>query len=162
VQSKASGYQTTNYCPPTPPEPEPPEPDCKTLKGKLSASLAPEAVDENDEALVPLGTGVLVTLLRKGGGLESPACLENRPRLRSVFDEKGGSIETTAPLGRLTLPLTNSTKFWSLKPGGRISRTIKIGGGCDTVTVATSSRLPTNIKRCTIAGRVVVVIKRLK
>jgi hypothetical protein len=59
------------------------------------------------------------------------------------------------------VPLTTDAKFWSLKPGGRISRTIKIGGGCDTAT-ATASRLSTYITRCTISGRVVVVIKRLK
>ena len=58
------------------------------------------------------------------------------------------------------MPLTTDTKFWSLKPGGRISRTIKIGGGCDTAT-APASRLSDYITRCTISGRVVVVIKRV-
>lgn len=162
LNAKAGGFQTTNYCPPTAPNPEPTAPECKTLKGKLGATLAPEATDEGPDALVPLGQGVRISLIRKGGGMEPRSCLENRPAVRSVQEKKGAQFETTAILGPLTVPLgVTDTKFWSLKPGGRISRTIKIGGGCETTT-ATSSGLSEHIKRCTIGGRVVVVIKRLK
>ncbi len=68
------------------------------------------------------------------------------------------------PSGGLTVPVANATKFWSLKPGGRLSRTITIGGGCETITAqsAQASVLPENIKRCTISGKVVVMIKPLK
>jgi hypothetical protein len=162
LKAKAGGFKTTNFCPPTAPEPEPSEPDCRTLNGRLGATLSPEATDESDATLVPLGHGVLFTLIRKGGGSEPQSCIENRPTVHSVQDKKGANIETTSQLGPLSVPLgASSTKFWSLKPGGRISRTIKIGGGCDTAT-AQASRLSSSIKRCTIGGRIVVVIKRLR
>ncbi len=162
VKVKAGGFQTTNYCPPTAPNPEPPDPDCRTLTGKLGATLLPEPTEGGDDALVPLGHGVNLTLIRKGGGLASQSCLKDRPRLRSPLEDKGVSIETTAPLGPLTVPLgSSSAKFTSLKRNDRISRTIKIGGGCASPTVATSSRLSEYITRCTIAGRIVVVIKRV-
>lgn len=162
LKAKAGGFNTTNYCPPTAPKPEPSEPDCRTLKGRLGATLTAEAGDEADGGLVPLGHGVLITLIRKGGGMEPQSCFEDRPTVHSVDDEKGANIETTSLLGPLSVPLgANSTKFWSLKPGGRISRSIKIGGGCDTAT-AQASGLSEHIKRCTIGGRIVVVIKRLK
>lgn len=161
LKATAGGFQTSNYCPPTAPQPEPSEPECKTLTGKLGATLAPEEYSGDDD-LAPLGNGVLITFLRRGGGMEPASCLENRPSVYPVQKDKGVIVDTTATLGPLTVPLgVNSTKFWSLKPGERISRSIRIGGGCDTAT-ATASALSTYIKRCTVGGRIVVVIKRLR
>lgn len=166
AKSKAtvSGFRTTNYCPPTPPEPEPPEPDCKTLKGKLGVVLLPQAEAGEDGDLAPLGRGVMFAVVRRGGGSQTPACLEYRPSLIPVEESRGVQIETLPlPSGGLTVPLANATKFWSLKPGKRLSRTITIGGGCEGVTTQTAqaSVLSENVKRCTIKGKIVVVIKRL-
>jgi hypothetical protein len=161
LKAKASGFQENNYCPPTAPEPAEEAPDCRTLTGKLGATLSPEADDASGGGLVPLGQGVMINFIRKGGGMEPTSCTKNRPRLDAVQKKKGVNVETTASLGPLTVPLTTDAKFWSLKPGGRISRTIRIGGGCEGVT-ATASRLSPYVTRCTISGRVVVVIKRLK
>ena len=161
LKAKASGFHEKNYCPPTPLEPPEEAPECETLTGKLGATLTPEVDEASEGGLVPLGQGVLISFIRKGGGMEPPSCMKNRPNLNPVQKKKGVIVETTAPLGPLTVPLTTDTKFWSLKPGGRISRTIKIGGGCDNAT-AKASRLSSYITRCTISGHVVVVIKRLK
>jgi hypothetical protein len=107
----------------------------------------------------------MLSVVRKGGGSQPLSCLENRPTLTPVDEDRSVQIETLPrPGGGLTLPLTNGTQFWSLKPGGRLSRTITIAGGCEAVTTQTAqaSTLSSNIKRCTIKGKVVVVIKRLK
>lgn len=162
LKTKLSGYQTSNYCPPAKLAPEPPAPECKPLDGKLGVILSPQGSNEDDGDVVPLGRGVLVSFIRKSNTAQSPACLEGRPRPRAIQESRGVLVETTPiPSGLLTVPLANGTKFWGLKPGQRLSRTIKIGGGCDTVT-AQASRLSEYVKRCTIGGRIVVVIKRLK
>ena len=128
-------------------------------KGTLAATLTPEATEEGDDQLAPLGHGVLLTLVRRGGGAQPASCLEGRPKVRSLKDKKGAIVETTAALGPLVVPLgANSVKFWKLKPGARIARHIRIGGGCETATI---SRLSSSIKRCTIGGQIVVTIKRL-
>lgn len=165
LKATVGGFQTTNYCPPTAPNPEPPEPSCKTLKGKLAVVLLPQAEAHEDGDLAPLGRGVMMAVVRRGGGSQTPSCLENRPTLHPVKEDQGVQIETLPlPGGGLTVPITNATKFWGLKPGGRLSRTITIAGGCDAVTTQTAqaSRLSSNIKRCTIKGKIVVVIKRLR
>jgi hypothetical protein len=95
LKAKAGGFQTTNYCPPTAPNPEPSEPDCRTLQGKLGATLSPEAPDEGDEALVPLGAGVLITLIRKGGGSE-PLSAATRPRRRPAGCPRASSAARSA------------------------------------------------------------------
>jgi hypothetical protein len=165
-KATAGGFHTTNYCPPTRPEPEPPEPSCQTLKGKLGVVLTPQVEDQGDVNLAPLGRGVMVSFIRKGGASQTPSCLENRPVLRAANEKQGVNVGTLPqPGGELMVPLgANATRFWGLKPGQRLSRTITIGGGCDTVNVKTAiaSRLSENIKRCTIGGKIVVVIKRLK
>ncbi len=162
LKAKVDGFQTTNYCLPTAPEPEPEAPDCRTVTGKLAALLTAEIPSKSHEELAPLGQGVLLTLVRKSKTSQSHSCLANRPTVTSLKDDKGVHIDTTPlPQGSLAVPLVNSTKFWALTPGGRISRRIKIGGGCETAT-AHSSRLDSSIKRCTIGGTVVVVVKRLK
>ncbi len=166
AKSKATvdGFQTTNYCPPTAPNPEPPKPNCKTLKGKLAVVLLPQAEAHGEGDLTPLGRGAMLSVIRKGGGSQTHSCLENRPTLHPVDEDQSVQIETLPlPGGGLTVPLANATKFWGLKPGGRLSRTITIAGGCDAVTTQTAqASLSTNIKRCTIKGKIVVVIKRLR
>jgi hypothetical protein len=164
TKATVAGFHTTNYCPPTAPSPEPPEPECKTLKGKLGVALLPQLEVHEDGDLAPLGRGVVLAVVRRGGGSQSSSCLENRPTLRPVDEDEGVQVETLPlPGGGLTVPLTNATKFWGLKPGGRLSRTITIGGGCDRVTAQTAqaSGLSEHVKRCTISGKIVVVIKRL-
>ncbi len=160
LKASLGGYQTSNYCPPTPRNPEPPAPSCKTVKGKLGMLLIPEPFEGGD--LAPLGNGVMVSFARIGGGFQNSTCLENRPTLRPVRADQGVQIETLPlPSGGLTLPLTGSTKMLALKPGQRIQRSITIGGGCDTVTAtARASRLSSNIRHCTVRGKVVVTIKR--
>lgn len=160
----ADAFRTTNYCPPTAPNPDPPEPDCKTLRGELGVVLIPQAEAQDDGDLTSLGRGVMLSIVRRGGGSQTASCLQDRPTLRPVKKDEGVQIETLPlPSGGLTLPLTNATKFWALKPGGRLSRTITIGGGCDRATTqtATASGLSEHIKRCTISGKVVVVVKRV-
>ncbi|MGC1166843.1 MAG: hypothetical protein WA862_12110 [Solirubrobacterales bacterium] len=163
-KASVGGFQTTNYCPPTRPEPEPPEPDCRTLKGKLGVLLTPQVEDQGDVDLAPLGRGVMVSFIRKGGASQTQSCLENRPTLRAANEKQGANVGTLPlPGGELMVPLgANAPRFLSLKPGQRLSRTITIGGGCDTIKVQTAiaSRLSESIKRCTIAGKIVVVIKR--
>lgn len=162
LKAKLGGYQTTNYCYPTPLVPEPPEPECKTLAGKLSVVVSPQGSNDDDGDVVPLGRGVLISLIRKSNTSQTQSCLKGRPAPHAIQENQGVYVDTTPqPQGLLTVPLANATKFWGLKPGDRLSRTIKIGGGCDTIT-AQASRLSDNIKRCTIGGRIVVVIKRLK
>jgi hypothetical protein len=162
VKTKLSGYQTSNYCPPAKLVPDPPAPECKPLGGKLGVTLTPQGSADDDGNVAPLGRGVLASFIRKSSTGQTPACMEGRPKLRAI-QEGNGVLVDTAPLpgGLLTVPLANATKFWGLKPGQRLSRTIKIGGGCETVT-AQASRLSDYVKRCTIGGRIVVVIKRLK
>lgn len=165
LKATVDGFRTTNYCPPTAPNPEPPEPGCKTLKGKLGVVLLPQPEAHEDGDLAPLGRGVMISVVRRGGGSQTPSCLENRPILHPVKEDQGVQVETLPhPSGGLTLPLANGMKFWSLKPGGRLSRTITIAGGCEAVTTQTAqaSRLSEHIKRCTIGGKIVVMIKRLK
>jgi hypothetical protein len=162
LKTKLSGYQTSNYCSPTPLAPEPPQPECKPLDGKLGVLLSPQGSNEDDGDVVPLGRGVMVSFIRKSNTMQNPSCLEGRPKARAIQEDKGVHVDALQlPGGLLTVPLANGTKFWGLKPGQRLSRTIKIGGGCETVT-AQASRLSEYIKRCTIGGRIVVVIKRLK
>ena len=163
-KATAENFRTTNYCPPTPPNPEPPEPVCKKLKGKLGVALLPEIEAHEDGGLAPLGRGVMLSVVRRGGGSQAPSCLENRPTLYTIKEDQGVQVETLPhPSAGLTLPLADATKFWSLKPGQRLSRTIAIGGGCETITAqsAHASTLSPSIKRCTIGGKVVVMIKRL-
>ena len=162
LKTKLSGYQTSNYCAPTPLKPEPPAPECKPLDGKLGVILSPQGSNDDDGDVVPLGRGVLVSFIRKSNTAQTQSCLEGRPKLRAIQEDKGVFVDTAQlPGGLLTVPLANGTKFWGLKPGQRLSRTIKIGGGCETVT-AQASRLSDYVTRCTIGGRIVVVIKRLK
>jgi hypothetical protein len=154
-----SGYQTSNYCPPTPRQEEPPAPTCKTVKGKLGMLLLPEPYEDGD--IAPLGNGVLVSFIRRGGGAQDPSCLQDRPTLHPLKEEKGVQISTLPlPAGGLTLPLTNSTKMLALKPGQRIQRSIAIGGGCENVTATATASLSGNLRRCTVGGKVVVTIKR--
>jgi hypothetical protein len=161
VKAVADGYHTTNWCPPTAPDPEPPAPECKTLTGKLGAALVPETDKGGDDDLAPLGRGVMLALVRRKGGFQEQSCLQNRPSLRAIKKDEGVLIDTTPlPGGTIVVPLVNATRFWSLKPGQRLERTIAIGGGCDRVK-ATSSALNSHITRCTISGKIVVV-KRLK
>jgi hypothetical protein len=163
VKTKLGGYHTSNYCPPAKLDPEPPDPECKPLGGKLGVVVTPQGDSDDDGDLAPLGRGVLISFIRKGNVTQTPSCLEGRPRLRAIQRDQGVNVDTAQMPGGalLTVPLTNATRFHSLKPGQRISRTIKIAGGCDTVT-AQASRLSEYITRCTIGGRIVVVIKRLK
>jgi hypothetical protein len=162
-KATVGGFHTTNYCPPTPAQPEPPEPSCKTLKGKLGV-LVTSQIEEGDNDLAPLGRGVMVSFIRKGGGVQTPSCMEDRPVLRAANEEQGMNVGTLPqPGGELMVPLgATGNRFWSLKPGQRLSRTITIGGGCDSVTTQTAiaSRLSEHIKRCTVSGKIVVVIKR--
>ena len=108
----------------------------------------------------------MLTMIRKGGGSEPASCLEFRPTIHPTpaEEDRGVVVDTTAALGLVSLPLgASSATFVGLKPGERIARTIKIGGGCDSAKVTTTrGRLGTDIKRCTIGGHVVAVIKRLK
>jgi hypothetical protein len=159
TKADLSGYQTSNYCPPIPRQEEPPQPNCKTVKGKLGMVLLPEPFEDGD--IAPLGNGVMVSFIRKGGGAQDLPCLADRPTLRPVKADQGVQIETLVmPGGGLTLPLTGSTKMLALKPGQRIQRSIAIGGGCDTVTATATASLSSSIKRCTVRGKVVVTIKR--
>jgi hypothetical protein len=165
-KAAVGGFHTTNYCPPTPAQPEPPEPSCKTLKGKLGVLLTPQVEDQGNDDLAPLGRGVMVSFIRRSGGTQTPSCMENRPVLQAANHKQGVNVGTLPhPGGELMVPLgASGARFWSLKPGQRLARTITIGGGCDSVTAQTAiaSRLSEHIKRCTIRGKIVVVIKRLR
>jgi hypothetical protein len=159
-----SGYQRSNYCPPTPPQDPPPAPTCRTAAGKLGITLLPEESTRDDDELTPLGRGIMATFVRRGGGSQDPSCLENRPTLTALADERGTQIETLVqPSGGLTVPIgAGSPKFESLKRGQSIRRSVKIHGGCDAVaTTATPSSLSTTIKYCAVKGRIVVTIKRV-
>lgn len=164
-KATVDGYRTTNYCPPTSPEPEPPAPDCRTLSGKLAVALTPQSEGPGDDDLAPLGRGVMISIIRRNGSPQTQSCLADRPTPRAVKEDEGVLIETAPqPHGLLIVPLgTNSGRFTSLKPGARLFRTITIAGGCQTATAtAKASVLSEHIKRCTIGGKIVVVIKRPK
>jgi hypothetical protein len=161
VKATLGGFQTTNYCPPTPLAPEPPAPNCRTLRGKLGVLLTPQP-KEGDSEHAALRRGVLITIQRKGKSAQTPACLSDRPKLEAVDEDQGVHVDTGPhPYGAIGVPVANAIDFWKLKRGRRISRTIKIGGGCDTITAHTSS-LPSEITSCTIRGKLVVVIKRTR
>jgi hypothetical protein len=154
VASRLSNYKFNNYCHPTPKVPEPPEPSCKTLRGKLGVGLA--AVEEESE-LTPLSLPVVVALYRNGGGAQPGSCLKDRPKLTTVGEDDGYEVQ---PQGGLTVPLgVQDVKFWRLRVGGKIQRTIAIGGGCEGIT-ARASTLSPHVKHCSIRGKVHVVVKR--
>ena len=163
LKTIAKGFQTSNYCDPTPPAPEPKEPECRTLTGKLGVVLSPQKLSKAEEETAPLRRDVLISFARRSGSSQSASCLAGRPTPEAINESKGVYIDTTPRAYSYTaLPLRASAlDFAHLKPGKKIAEKIAISGGCDRIT-ASASALSENIKRCTVKGRVVVVIKRLK
>ncbi len=162
AKAKASldGYQTTNYCYPTPLAPEPPKPECKTLSGKLGAVLTPQKRGGDDE-IAALDRGVLLTLQRKSNTTQDGQCLRDRPTPEALDQDQGVNIDTAqVPYGALTVPAASALKFWKLRKGGRVRNTIKISGRCDRADAGVSS-LPDEIKRCTVHGTIVLIVKRI-
>jgi hypothetical protein len=158
------GYHRSNFCLPTPPQDEPPAPTCVTGSGKLGVTLIQESSIADDDETAPLGKGMMVTVVRQGGASQENSCLEDRPKLRALTENRGTHLETLArPGGGLTVPIgAGSPRFEALKKGQSIRRSIKIEGGCQTArTTAAASGLSEHIKYCTLRGRVVVTIKRV-
>jgi hypothetical protein len=153
LEADVSGFDTTNYCPPTAPFPEPPEPTCKTLKGKLAVALSP--------TVGPRRRDVLIHFARRNNKHQDFSCLRDRPVPVPVRSSEGIYVDTTPqPYGEFQVPLKASwAHFFFLKPGERLKERIKIHGRCDRVT-ARASALPEEIKSCTLGGRIVVTIKR--
>lgn len=159
LKSGSRGYRTTNYCPPTRPAKLPDPPACGTLAGRARVHLSPEPQESDD--LVPLARGVMLNIGRLGGGRQDMTCMRHRPTLQPPY----GTILDTLPFTEetISLPLGQlSMKLAKLRVGQRISRVVTLGPGCDPARVrAGAARLDSNIRRCTLQGRVVVTVRRL-
>jgi hypothetical protein len=155
LEADVSDFQTSNYCPPTAPFPKPPEPTCKTVKGKLGVVLSPTQG--------PRARDVLIHLARRNKKHQEFSCLQDRPIPLAVRSNEGVYVDTTPqPYGEFQVPLrAHWADFYLMKPGERLKEKIKIHGRCDRVT-AHASALPEEIRSCTVGGRIVVTIKRLR
>ncbi len=153
LEADVSGFQTSNYCPPTARFPEPPQPTCKTVKGKLGVVLSP--------TLRPQTRKVMIHFSRRNKKHQALSCFQDRPVPEAVRSSEGVYVDTMPqPYGEFQVPLkVHAAYFFFMKPGERLKEKIKIHGRCDRVT-AHASALPDEIKRCTLGGRIVVTIKR--
>lgn len=159
LKTRSRAYRTTNYCPPSRPARLPDPPACKTMSGRSRISLSPEPEESGD--LTSLARGVMVNIGRIGGGRQDMTCMRNRPSVHPPY----GTVADTLPFTEQTIsfPIGQlSMAFAKLRVGQRISRVVTLGPGCDPMRVrAGAARLDSNIRRCTIEGRVVVMVKRL-
>jgi hypothetical protein len=156
-------FGTSNYCPPT--VPDPPRPVCKTLGGKLGVTLGPEKLTKEEKELSPLaGQPVLILLTRHGGGRQTYSCASERPTPRAIDAGRGVRMETllVPTASWIAVPIKpRSLAFSELKRGERLSTKVKIRGRCDRIA-AHASALPEGITNCTVRGKIVVTIKRVK
>ena len=103
--------------------PEPPAPECKTLAGKLAVVVTPQGRQRRRRRPGPArARGVLISFIRKGGGIADAVVPGGTARACTRSRKRQGVIRrhhASAHRALLTVPLTNDTKFWSLKPGER-------------------------------------------
>lgn len=160
LRTELSGFQTTNYCPPTAPV-KIEEPVCRPrFASPLLVGIGTEL--SNGEELAPLGrqTLAVVSPARPARFLQRADCRKERPSIDTDKERLGWSVEPPA----LSVPTgIVNTKLWNLKPGREVRGTTRIGGGCGRASVtAHASAIPSTITSCTLTGRVVVNIKRLR
>ncbi|MBS1886634.1 MAG: hypothetical protein JSU06_05525 [Actinobacteria bacterium] len=157
VETRLSGWQTTNYCPPGTPAPEPPEPTCtKKLRSAISVGLAPVQEPAGPEDPTPLVHDVQIAVLRHPPKPQTPSCHKDRPSIASEIWQADPYAGIIAPLG------ANDVQFLKLGIGKRLKRTVEIGGGCGGATLRAhaSAAIPVHITSCVLTGKVVVTIVR--
>ncbi|MFN8217760.1 MAG: hypothetical protein U0R71_14295 [Solirubrobacterales bacterium] len=156
LRATVSGFQTTNYCPPSQPV-EIPKPECKNLSGRLGVALSPLAKTAEEGGLVPLGQETLVTLWRTGGQAQSRSCLTDRPDIEAEREEDGFKLD---PYGGIVVTSgISNTELFKLKPGHREVGRTKISGGC-RLAHAHASFVAANVTSCTLEGSIVTIVKR--
>jgi hypothetical protein len=160
VQTQLSGWQTTNYCPPTEPQPEPPEPECtKKMKSKLAIGVVPAKEETSDDDPAPLVHQTQVFLYRSKATPQTASCVQRRPKIEAESEASKGwladpYVGIVAPLG------ATDVQFRKLKVGGTLRRTVTISGGCRKASFDASASVAPEIRSCVVKGKVVLMVKR--
>jgi hypothetical protein len=162
VQTELSGWQTTNYCPPSEPQPEPPEPVCtKKLKSTVGVGITPVKEELSDDDPVPLVRQTQVTIFRSKATPQTASCAQQRPKIEAESEASQGwladpFVGVIAPLG------ATDVQFRKLKVGETLRRTVTISGGCRKASfgAGASAAVSSYIRSCVVKGKVIVMVKR--
>lgn len=160
VQTTLSGWQTTNYCPPTEPLPEPPEPECtKRMKSKAAISVLPAKEERSDDDPTPLVHQTRVMVLRSKATPQTVSCLQQRPKIEAESEASEGWLAD--PYVGIVAPLrATDVQFRKLKVGETMRRTVTISGGCRKASFDASASVAPQIRSCVVRGKVVLMVKR--
>jgi hypothetical protein len=164
VDVRLGGWQTTNYCDPTPKAPEPEQPTCKSGSAPLVLAITSTAKDvpiDNEEP-APLSRESQVTIARTKGFAQNPACAERRPDIPFEFEDELGWFAD--PMAGVAVGMNAPTSaYGKLAKGKTLHRQIQISGGCGGVSAHASevTKMPDNITKCTLDGVIFVKVTGL-
>jgi hypothetical protein len=162
---RVGGWQTTNYCDPTPKAKEPPEPTCKSgaspLALAITSTLGPVPT-EDEEELAPLDGETQIVVGRTKPFAQKKGCNEERPDIKFEYEHELGWHANPGAGVALGMGVGTS-KFRGLTKGKTIRRQIQISGGCGAASARASAvpKAPFGITKCTLEGVVFVTVKGL-
>lgn len=155
---RVGGWQTTNYCDPTPKAPEPEEPICKSGSSPLILAITSTAKDVpiDDEDLAPLSRETQVTIGRTKGIPQRSSCTDKRPDIPFEFEQDLGWFAD--PRAGVAIGMNAPTSaYGKLAKGNTLRRQIQISGGCGGAS-AHASAVPDHITKCTLEGVIFVTV----
>ncbi|MDQ2630985.1 MAG: hypothetical protein M3Y75_08440 [Actinomycetota bacterium] len=160
VRTELSGWQTSNYCPPTEPEPEPPEPVCtKRMKSKVAVGVVPAREEGSDDDPAPLVHQTQVLIYRSKATPQTSSCLQRRPKIEAESEASKGWLAD--PYAGIVAPLkATDVQFRKLRVGETLRRTVTISGGCRKASFSASASVSPWIRSCVVKGKVVLMVKR--
>ncbi|MBS1894543.1 MAG: hypothetical protein JST59_24845 [Actinobacteria bacterium] len=160
---RVGGWQTTNYCSPTPKAKEPPEPTCRSGASPLVLAITNTIRDvpsEDEEELAPLSRESQIVIGRTQPFAQKKGCNEERPRINFEYEHELGWHADPGAGVALGMGV-GTTAYAKLTKGKTIRRQIQISGGCGSASAHASavSGAPHGITKCTLEGVVFVTVK---
>jgi hypothetical protein len=158
---RLGGWQTTNYCDPTPKAKEPPEPTCKSGASPLALAITSTIRDvpsEDEEELAPLTRESQIVIGRTNPFPQTARCNDQRPRINFDYEHELGWYAD--PGSGVALGMNAGTsQYAGLTKGKKIRRQIQISGGCGAASAhASAASMPAGITKCTLEGVVFVTV----
>jgi hypothetical protein len=140
VAGSYSGYRTTNWCAPHPPDPEPLPPRCVRNRGEIAVSLQEGGVPGNEELTGLGGKRLMLAIKRKGSGSDDPTCPGTGAGFVNGVDGDRSVVGTSFMPGvsEIVASGLQAVKVFNLGRRERLRRAIVIDGPCRAVTGRTS------------------------